>query len=582
MTNKEIIRRILQLLKPYGLWLAAGLTLTVVNVAASLYIPVLSGQAVDLLVGKGSVDMTALTGVLKIIAMMIALTAASQWLCTLTNNHMAYHIVSDMRIKAFSHLQILPLSYLDSHKSGDTQARIITDIDQFSEGLLMGFTHLFSGLLTIVITLFFMLRINIYITLLVIAITPLSIIVAGYIAKNSSIYFRQQSAARGALTALASEMIGGIDTVSTFNMQQSVGAQFKKTDDQFRQAGFKAVFYSSITNPSTRFVNALTYAAVGISGALSALAGLLSVGQLTSFLSYASQYAKPFNEISGVVTELQNSLSCAQRLFELLDAETEKPDAPTAVLAAHPKGRVDFDHVAFCYSPAVPLITDFSLHVSAGQRIAIVGPTGCGKTTMINLLMRFYEIQGGSISIDGNDIRTLSRNNLRHNFGMVLQDSWLANDTVAANIAMGKAKASRNEIVAAARKSYADDFIAKLPHGYDTVLAADGSGLSAGQQQLLCISRVMLANPAMLILDEATSAIDTRTELLVQKAFAELMKNKTSFIVAHRLSTIKNADQIIVMNNGQIVQTGTHDQLLKTGGAYAKLYYSQFEATAAK
>ena len=576
--KRKTIVRIASLMKPYTILLVLSLLLAVVVVVSTLYIPVLSGRAVDDIAGKGRVDFTSLGKILLKMCAVIGITAVSQWCMTVLTNHVAYKVVKDMRTAAFGKIQRLPLSYIDSHSRGDIVSRIITDVDQFSEGLLMGFAQLFTGILTILVTLIFMFRLNPFITLVVIGVTPVSMFVAAFIAKKTYVHFKNQSEKRGAVTSIVQEMVEGMSCVRTFNMMEKVCRKFDRADEELRTASFKAVFYSSVTNPATRFCNALVFAGVGIFGALSAVAGSITIGELAAFLGYASQYTKPFNEISGVVTELQNSTACAQRLFELIDADEIPPDSSCAAVLTGVKGNVSLNDVAFSYVPAEPLIEGLSLNVAPGQRIAIVGPTGCGKTTLINLLMRFYDVNAGSVSIDGHDIRTVTRNSLRSSYGMVLQDTWLKYGTVRENITMGKPDATDEETVHAAQEAYADGFIRRLPHGYDTIIGESGDTLSAGQKQLLCIARVMLAVPPMLILDEATSSIDTRTELYIQKAFDKLMEGRTSFVVAHRLSTIRNADRILVMKHGHIVETGKHEELLAAGGFYAELYNSQFEA----
>lgn len=575
--RRGTVRRILGLMKPYAPVLILSLVLAVAVVTTTLTIPVLTGQAVDAILGKGKVNFPVLGEILTKMCLVLGSTAAFQWCMTALTNRVAYGIVRDLRVAAFAKLQKLPLRYVDSHSHGDVVSRVITDVDQFSEGLLMGFAQLFTGVLTILMTLAFMFRLSAFITLVVICITPLSIFAAGFIARKSYVHFRDQSVKRGAMTAVVEEMVGGQSCVEAFNMQEKVCGKFNAADEDLRRASFKAVFYSSVTNPSTRFVNALVYAGVGISGALSALGGGITVGQLTAFLSYASQYAKPFNEISGVVTEMQNSVACAQRLFDLIDEKEEPADADGAAVLKDVRGNVALRNVRFSYRPDKPLIEGLDLEAEPGRRIAIVGPTGCGKTTLINLLMRFYDVDSGTIRVDGHDIRSVTRSSLRGSYGMVLQDTWLKHGTVRENIAMGKPDASGEEVEAAAKEAFAHGFIQRLPRGYDTVIGEDGDGLSAGQKQLLCIARVMLAVPPMLILDEATSSIDTRTEACIQKAFDKLMRGRTSFVVAHRLSTIRNADLILVMRDGRIIERGRHEELLAKGGFYAMLYNSQFE-----
>jgi ATP-binding cassette, subfamily B, multidrug efflux pump len=578
-SDKETIIRIFGLMKPYSVLLVLSLLLSVAVVVSTLCIPVLSGRAVDDIAGKGRVDFAALKKILVQMCIVIGITAVSQWFMTVLTNHVAYKIVKDMRIAAFSRLQKLPLNYIDAHSHGDIVSRIITDVDQFSEGLLMGFSQLFIGILTILITLVFMFRINPFITLIVIGVTPFSVYISAFIAKKTYVHFRSQSIQRGSVTSIVQEMIEGMSCVQTFDMQENVCARFNKADEELRDASFKAVFYSSVANPGTRFFNAVVYAGIGIFGALSVLTGGITIGALSAFLGYASQYTKPFNDISGVVTELQNSVACAQRLFELIDEKEISAEEPDAVVLSHTNGNVELKNVAFSYIPGRRLIENLSLSVLPGQRIAIVGPTGCGKTTLINLLMRFYDVNGGSICVDGHDIRSVTRSSLRASYGMVLQDTWLKYGTVRENIVMGKPDATDAEVRHAAEEAYADGFIRRLPQGYDTVIGADGDTLSTGQKQLLCITRVMLAVPPMLILDEATSSIDTRTEVCIQKAFDKLMEGRTSFVVAHRLSTIRTADRILVMKDGNIIESGKHEELLAAGGFYAKLYNSQFETT---
>ena len=571
------LRRVLGFLSPHAAALVTSGLLAAAVTVTTLLVPVLSGRAVDCLVGPGEVDGAGLLDALRLLALSIAGTAVSQWLLTALTNRVAYDVVRDMRVAAFSKLQRLPLSYLDSHRHGDVVNRIITDVDQFSNGLVMTFQQFFTGVLTIVLTLAFMFSLNPLVTLVVAAVTPLSIVAAKAIAGRGYTYFHDQSARRGELTALVEEYVGGKGVVEAFDAQDIAQGRFEQVDDRLAKASFRAVFYSSLINPTTRFVNALVYAGVGIFGALAAIDGTLTVGGLTAFLSYANQYTKPFNDISEVVTELQNSLACAARLFELLDEREEEPDASDALELAHVRGQVDISHVDFSYVPGHPLIRDFELHVRPGERVAIVGPTGCGKTTLINLLMRFYDVDSGSISVDGHDVRSVTRRSLRAAWGMVLQETWVKSASVRDNIALGRPDASDEEVRAAARAAFADEFIERMPHGYDTVLGGEEAAVSAGQRQLLCIARAMLADAPMLILDEATSNIDTRTEVKVQAAFSRLMEGRTSFVVAHRLSTVRDADLIAAMRDGRIVETGTHDELLAKGGFYASLYRSQFE-----
>ena len=571
------LRRVLGFLSPHAAALVTSGLLAAAVTVTTLLVPVLSGRAVDCLVGPGEVDGAGLLDALRLLALSIAGTAVSQWLLTALTNRVAFDVVRDMRVAAFSKLQRLPLSYLDSHRHGDVVNRIVTDVDQFSNGLVMTFQQFFTGVLTIVLTLAFMFSLNPLVTLVVAAVTPLSIVAAKAIAGRGYTYFQDLSARRGELTALVEEYVGGKGVVEAFDAQELVQGRFEQVDDRLAKASFRAVFYSSLINPTTRFVNALVYAGVGIFGALAAIDGALTVGGLTAFLSYANQYTKPFNDISEVVTELQNSLACAARLFELLDEREEEPDASDALELAHVRGQVDISHVDFSYVPGHPLIRDFELHVRPGERVAIVGPTGCGKTTLINLLMRFYDVDAGSISVDGRDVRSVTRRSLRAAWGMVLQETWVKSASVRDNIALGRPDASDEEVRAAARAAFADEFIERMPHGYDTVLGGEEAAVSAGQRQLLCIARAMLADAPMLILDEATSNIDTRTEVKVQAAFSRLMEGRTSFVVAHRLSTVRDADLIAAMRDGRIVETGTHDELLARGGFYASLFRSQFE-----
>ena len=574
--RKATLRRVLKKIRPYYFFVGCSLIVAAVSVAAQLYIPILCGSAIDLMLGKGRVDFA---GVMQIIVQIVAvaiLAAFAQWLLSVCNNRITFSVSRDLRNAALRKIQTLPLSYLDSHPSGDIVSRMIADVDTFADGLLMGFTQLFSGLLTIFGTLLFMLWENVPITLVVVCITPLSLVVASFLAKRSYKYFQGQSTVRGEQTALVNEMIEGQKVVQAFGHEAESLASFDEVNTQLQDVSLKAIFFSSMTNPATRFVNNIVYAGVGLVGAIYAVAGGITIGQLSIFLNYANQYTKPFNEISGVVTELQNALACAARVFELLDADDQVPEAEHARVL-QPDGHVELKDVSFRYLPDRPLIEGLNLDVKPGQRIAIVGPTGGGKTTLINLLMRFYDVNGGSITVSGDDIRNVTRASLRGSYGMVLQDTWLRAGTVRENIAYGKPDATDEEIVAAARAAHADSFIRRLPDGYDTVIAEDGGNISQGQKQLLCIARVMLCLPPMLILDEATSSIDTRTEVLIQAAFARMMQGRTSFIVAHRLSTIREADVILVMKDGHIVEQGNHDELLAQGGFYAKLYNSQFE-----
>ena len=574
--RKATLRRVLEKIRPYRFFVGCSLIVAAVSVAAQLYIPILCGSAIDLMLGKGRVDFA---GVMQIIMQIVAvaiLAAFAQWLLSVCNNRITFSVSRDLRNAALRKIQTLPLSYLDSHPSGDIVSRMIADVDTFADGLLMGFTQLFSGLLTIFGTLLFMLWENVPITLVVVCITPLSLMVASFLAKRSYKYFQGQSTVRGEQTALVNEMIEGQKVVQAFGHEAESLAAFDEVNTRLQDVSLKAIFFSSMTNPATRFVNNIVYAGVGLVGAIYAVAGGITIGQLSIFLNYANQYTKPFNEISGVVTELQNALACAARVFELLDADDQVPEAEHARVL-QPDGHVELKDVSFRYLPDRPLIEGLNLDVKPGQRIAIVGPTGCGKTTLINLLMRFYDVKGGSITVSGDDIRNVTRASLRGSYGMVLQDTWLRAGTVRENIAYGKPDATDEEIVAAARAAHADSFIRRLPDGYDTVIAEDGGNISQGQKQLLCIARVMLCLPPMLILDEATSSIDTRTEVRIQAAFARMMQGRTSFIVAHRLSTIREADVILVMKDGHIVEQGNHDELLAQGGFYAKLYNSQFE-----
>ena len=582
MSTKEreatgTLRRVFALLRPYGVALVASVLLAVGFVVFTLLVPVLSGRAVDCIVGPHAVDFAGLFTVLRELACTIAATALCQWALSALTNRVAYNVVRDLRVAAFAKLQRLPLSYVDSHRHGDLVNRIVTDADQFSDGLVMTFQQLLTGILTIGLTLWFMFTLNAYVTLVVVGVTPLSILAAKIIAQRGYAYFHDQSERRGTLADIVEEFIGGRPVVEAFDAQGLAQARFESADAHLAKASFSAVFYSSLVNPTTRFVNSLVYAGVGIFGALAALAGTLSVGGLTAFLSYANQYTKPFNDISEVVTELQNSLACAARLFELLEEDEELPDAPGALTLSHVHGEVELDDVSFSYEPMRPLIQDLSLEAKPGMRIAIVGPTGCGKTTLVNLLMRFYDVDSGSIAIDGHDVRDVTRASLRAAYGMVLQETWLRSTTVRENLALGRPNATLEEVHAAATSAFADEFITKLPHGYETVLDGEEAALSAGQRQLLCIARVMLAGAPMLILDEATSSIDTRTEAKVQAAFERLMTGRTSFVVAHRLSTIQAADLIVAMRDGRIVERGTHSELLAKNGFYASLYHSQFE-----
>ena len=574
--RKATLNRVLHKIRPYSAFVVCSLLVAAVSVAAQLYIPILCGDAIDKMLGKGNVDLAGVLRIAVSILVVAAVAALAQWLLSVCNNRITFSVSRDLRNEALRKIQTLPLSYLDSHPSGDIVSRMVADVDTFADGLLMGFTQLFSGILTILGTLLFMLRENVPITLVVVCITPLSLVVAGFLAKRSYGYFQSQSTVRGKQTALVNEMIEGQKVVQAFGHEAESLAAFDEVNGQLQDVSLKAIFFSSLTNPATRFVNNIVYAGVGLVGALYAVRGGITLGQLSVFVSYANQYTKPFNEISGVVTELQNALACAARVFELLDAEDQVPEAENAA-ALQPDGHVQLQDVSFRYLPDRPLIEGLSLDVQPGQRIAIVGPTGCGKTTLINLLMRFYDVNSGSIRVSGTDIRDVTRASLRGSYGMVLQDTWLRAGTVRENIAYGKPDATMDEVIAAAKAAHAHSFIRRLPDGYDTVIAEDGGNISQGQKQLLCIARVMLCLPPMLILDEATSSIDTRTEVRIQKAFARMMQGRTSFIVAHRLSTIREADVILVMKDGHIVEQGNHDQLLAQGGFYAKLYNSQFE-----
>ena len=574
--RKATLTRVLHKIRPYSLFVVCSLIVAAVSVAAQLYIPILCGDAIDLMLGKGNVAFAGVGRIIVEVLVVAVVAAFAQWLLSVCNNRITFSVSRDLRNEALRKIQTLPLSYLDSHPSGDIVSRMVADVDTFADGLLMGFTQLFSGVLTILGTLLFMLSENVVITLVVVCITPLSLLVASFLAKRSYKYFQGQSSVRGEQTALVNEMIEGQKVVQAFGHEAESLDAFDEVNGRLQDVSLKAIFFSSMTNPATRFVNNIVYAGVGLVGALYAVRGGITIGQLSVFLNYANQYTKPFNEISGVVTELQNALACATRVFELLDADDQIPEAENAAVL-QPDGHVQLEDVSFRYLPDRPLIEGLSLDVKPGQRIAIVGPTGCGKTTLINLLMRFYDVNSGSIKVSGTDIRSVTRASLRGSYGMVLQDTWLRAGTVRENIAYGKPDATLDEVVAAAKAAHADSFIRRLPDGYDTVIAEDGGNISQGQKQLLCIARVMLCLPPMLILDEATSSIDTRTEVRIQKAFARMMQGRTSFIVAHRLSTIREADVILVMKDGHIVEQGNHDELLAAGGFYAKLYNSQFE-----
>ena len=574
--NKETLKRVLKYIRKYTPALVLSLLLAGLTVLLTLYIPILTGNAVDLIIGKGQVDMAGIFAIMKKIAIAMIITAVGQWIMNTCNNYITYHVIRDIRTDAFAKLEILPLKYLDAHAYGDIVSRVIADVDTFADGLLMGFTQLFTGALTILCTLGFMLVTNVPITLVVVCITPVSFLVAKFIATKTYSMFKEQSETRGEQTSLIEEMIDNQKIVNTFSRGEAVKSKFGEINGRLQKCSLKAIFFSSITNPATRFVNSLVYAGVGVFGALVAIKGGISVGRLSCFLSYANQYTKPFNEISGVVTELQNAFVCAGRIFELIDEEPQVPDAADARVLEEAQGNVDLKDVYFQYVPEKKLIQNFNLQVKPGQRVAIVGPTGCGKTTVINLLMRFYDVNSGSIKVDGTDIRDITRGSLRTNYGMVLQETWLRSGTIRDNICMGKPDATEEEIIRAAKASHAHGFIKRLPNGYDTVITEDGGSLSQGQKQLLCITRVMLCLPPMLILDEATSSIDTRTEIKIQNAFATMMEGRTSFIVAHRLSTIQSADVILVMKDGNIIEQGNHETLLAQGGFYANLYNSQF------
>lgn len=574
--NKEVMMKVMRYIKKYRIYIFLSLIFAAVTVALTLYLPILTGDAIDLVLGRGKVDFKGIFDIFKVAVVVILLTSVSQWIMNVCNNKMTFNIVQDIRNEAFNKIENLPLKYIDSQSYGDIVSRVIADVDQFSEGLLMGFTQLFTGVMTIVGTLIFMLTINIKITLVVVLITPLSLFVANFIAKKTFSMFKLQSATRGEQTSLIDEMIGNQKVVQAYCHEEETMEKFDEINGRLEKCSLRAIFFSSLTNPCTRFVNSLVYTGVGITGAMSAIAGGISVGQLSCLLSYANQYTKPFNEISGVITELQNALACASRIFELIEEEPQIPDAEDAHVLENAQGNVTLNDVSFSYKPDQKLIQNFNLSVKPGQRVAIVGPTGCGKTTIINLLMRFYDVDKGCIKVDDTDIRDITRPSLRTSYGMVLQETWLKAGTIRENIAFGKPDATDEEIIEAAKASHAHGFIKRLPNGYDTVIGEDGGSLSQGQKQLLCIARVMLCLPPMLILDEATSSIDTRTELKIQNAFAVMMEGRTSFIVAHRLSTIQNADIILVMKDGNVIEQGNHETLLKQNGFYAKLYNSQF------
>lgn len=576
MTQKETIKKVLHYIRRYRFFLIASLVLALITVVLTLYVPILTGQAVDLIVGKGQVDFAGVYHICVKIGIAILLTMVAQWVMNVANNKITYSVVRDIRTDAFEKIQVLPLSYIDSHSYGGIVSRVIADADQFADGLLMGFTQLFTGVITILGTLGFMLSVSVPIALVVVVLTPVSLFVAAFIAKRTYQMFRMQSETRGEQTALIEEMIGNQKVVQAFGQEKEVGDRFDEINDRLSKYSLQGTFFSSITNPSTRFVNALVYAAVGVFGAFFAIQGGISVGQLSCFLSYANQYTKPFNEISGVVTELQNAIACAGRVLELIEETPEIPDSEDAIKLGKADGKVEIEDVYFSYEPNQKLIEHFNLQVKPGQRVAIVGPTGCGKTTLINLLMRFYDVNSGAIKVSEKDIRKVTRESLRANYGMVLQETWLKQGTIRENIVMGRENATDDEVLAAAKASHAHSFIKRLPNGYDTVIGEDGGSLSAGQKQLLCITRVMLCLPPMLILDEATSSIDTRTEMRIQKAFATMMQGRTSFLVAHRLSTIQEADVILVMRDGKIVEQGNHEELLAANGFYKKLFEAQW------
>ena len=576
MSQKETLKKVIRYIRKYGFFLVCSLVLAAVTVALTLYVPILVGDAIDQIIGPGDVDFAEIRAILWKIGIAVLITMAAQWIMNVCNNKITYCVVRDIRDEAFQKIQSLPLSYIDSHSYGEVVSRVIADVDQFADGLLMGFTQLFTGVITILGTLLFMLSVNVGITLVVVLITPVSLLVAAFIAKRTYEMFKLQSETRGEQTALVEEILGSQKVVQAFGYEKDAQERFDEINERLRACSLRGIFFSSITNPATRFVNSLVYAGVGITGAVFAIRGGISVGQLSCFLSYANQYTKPFNEISGVVTELQNALACAGRIFELMEEKPQVPDGEDAVVLQEADGSVQMEDVYFSYVPDQKLIEGFHLSVKPGQRVAIVGPTGCGKTTLINLLMRFYDVNSGTIRVSGHDIRKIVRKSLRANYGMVLQETWLRQGTIRENIVMGKPDASEEEVVRAAKASHAHGFIKRLPNGYDTVIGEDGGSLSQGQKQLLCIARVMLCLPPMINLDEATSSIDTRTELRIQKAFSNMMTGRTSFIVAHRLSTIQEADVILVMKDGHIIEQGDHEELLKKNGFYATLYNSQF------
>lgn len=574
--NKDTMKRVLKFISPYKGKIILMLLMAFFTVAFTLYTPILIGEGVDTIIGPGNVKTKALLRILGTLAMVVLGTAVTQWIMNLLTNQVTYGVVQDIRSQAFSHLQEVPVSYIDSNQPGDILSRIVADVSQFSDGLLMGFTQFFTGVITILGTIGFMMSISVKISLIVILLTPVSLFVASFIAGRTFQMFKEQSEKRAEMTSLVEELVGNQKVVQAFSYEERARERFGKVNEELRVCGIKAIFFSSITNPSTRFVNGLVYTSVGIFGAFVVMRGGMSVGQLTSFLNYANQYTKPFNEISGVVTELENALACAKRIFDFIDTPAQEPDVADAVELEKADGSVNVENISFSYRKEVPLLQNISIDVKPGQRIAIVGPTGCGKTTMINLLMRFYDVDKGQIVVSGHPIRELTRDSLRRNFGMVLQETWLKAGTIRENIAYGKPDASMEEVIQAAKHAHAHSFIKRMPQGYDTVITEDGGNISQGQKQLLCIARVMLMRPTMLILDEATSSIDTRTEIKVQQAFAELMEGRTSFIVAHRLSTIQEADRILVMKDGNIIEQGRHEELLAKGGFYAGLYESQF------
>ena len=574
--NKDTMRRVLKFISPYKGKIILMLLMALFTVAFTLYTPILIGEGVDTIIGPGNIKTKALLRILGTLAMVVLGTAVTQWIMNLLTNQVTYGVVQDIRSQAFSHLQEVPVSYIDSNQPGDILSRIVADVSQFSDGLLMGFTQFFTGVITILGTIGFMMSISVKISLIVILLTPVSLFVASFIAGRTFQMFKEQSEKRAEMTSLVEELVGNQKVVQAFSYEERARERFGKVNEELRVCGIKAIFFSSITNPSTRFVNGLVYTSVGIFGAFVVMRGGMSVGQLTSFLNYANQYTKPFNEISGVVTELENALACAKRIFDFIDTPAQEPDVADAVELEKADGSVNVENISFSYRKEVPLLQNISIDVKPGQRIAIVGPTGCGKTTMINLLMRFYDVDKGQIVVSGHPIRELTRDSLRRNFGMVRQETWLKAGTIRENIAYGKPDASMEEVIQAAKHAHAHSFIKRMPQGYDTVITEDGGNISQGQKQLLCIARVMLMRPTMLILDEATSSIDTRTEIKVQQAFAELMEGRTSFIVAHRLSTIQEADRILVMKDGNIIEQGRHEELLAKGGFYAGLYESQF------